>query len=241
MTRSLHDAPLALVILGVALVAFVRPALAVPFLPSVQTPPPYMHQTKDLTPPSLDRPPIADGIVDRYLLHPLGDVEGLLLRDGSQLHFTARAAHELIAVVQPGDHVRVHGRRLPPSPIVQPDVIVNVTDGRSLTVPARLEYPIPPAEQRQTLNMMKASGTIQILLFDHLKGVVNGVILSDGTQVRFPPDVGERFRQSLQQDIDVEVEGYGTETEYGRSLEATSIRRKGAPVTHLDASVQELR
>ena len=70
---------------------------------------------------------------------------------------------------------------------------------------------------------------------------MNGVILSDGTQVRFPPDVGERFRQSLQQDIDVEVEGYGTETEYGRSLEATSIRRKGAPVTHLDASVQELR
>jgi hypothetical protein len=73
--------------------------------------------------------------------------------------------------------------------------------------------------------------------------VVNGLILSDGTQVRFPPDVGQRFGQSLQQEMhmDVEVEGYGTETEYGRSMEATSIRRHGAPVTHLDASVQELR
>jgi len=229
------------VLIVVALVACVRPVLAVPFLPSAPAPQQYSHQTRDLTPPSLDRPPIADGIVDRYLLHPLGDVEGLLLRDGSQLHFTARAAHELIAVVQPGDHVRVHGRRLPPSPIVQPDVIINVTDGGSLIVPSRLEHPIPPAEHRQTLNMMNAVGTIRILLYDHLKGVVNGVILSDGTQVRFPPDVGERFRQSLQQDMDVEVEGYGTETEYGRSLEATSIRRKGAPVTHLDASVQELR
>lgn len=179
--------------------------------------------------------------MDRYLLHPLGDVEGLLLRDGSQLHITYRAAQDLITAVQPGDHVQVHGRRLFDSPIVQPDVIVNVTDGRSMIVPYRLDYPIPPAESRQTLNMMKAGGTIRILLYDHLKGVVNGVILSDGTQVRLPPDVGERFRLSLQQDVDVEVEGYGTETGYGRSLEATSIRRKGAPVTHLDASVQELR
>ena len=34
----------------------------------------------DSSPPSLGRPPIADGIVERYLLHPLGLVDGLLLR-----------------------------------------------------------------------------------------------------------------------------------------------------------------
>jgi hypothetical protein len=30
-----------------------------------------------LDPPSLKRPPVADGIVDRYLLQPRGDVSGL--------------------------------------------------------------------------------------------------------------------------------------------------------------------
>ena len=44
-----------------------------------------------LDPPSMEKPPVADGIVDRYLLNPRGDVNGLLLRDGSQMHVTLRA------------------------------------------------------------------------------------------------------------------------------------------------------
>ncbi len=73
---------------------------------------------------------------------------------------------------------------------------------------------------------MKATGTIQVLLYDPLKGVVNGVVLSDGTQVRLPPDVGEHFQVSLQQNMDVEVEGHGTSTPYGNALEATAIGRR---------------
>src|SRR5688572_13214875 len=96
-----------------------------------------------LDPPSLKRPPVADGIVDRYLLQPRGDVSGLLLRDGAQMHITNRAAQELINAVQPGDHVRVHGRRASDSPLVKPDVIVNVTDGTSFTgaLSARSSHP----------------------------------------------------------------------------------------------------
>jgi hypothetical protein len=192
-------------------------------------------------PPSLDQPPVADGIVDRYLLNPRGDVNGLLLRDGSQIHVTLRAAQALIETVQPGDHVRVHGRRVSDSPLVKPDVIINVTDRTSFTVPYRLDLPTPPREKRPPVNEMKATGTIQVLLYDPLKGVVNGVVLSDGTQVRLPPDVGEHFQASLQQKMDVEVEGHGTSTPYGNALEATAIGRKGQPLTHLDASTQQLR
>lgn len=195
----------------------------------------------DEGPPSLDRAPVADGIVDRYLLHPRGDVNGLLLRDGSQMHITLRAAEELTKHIQPGDRVRVHGRRVSDSPLIKPDVIINVTDGKSFTVPYRLDLPMPPAEARPTVNEMKARGTIQVLLYDPLKGVVNGAVLSDGTQVRLPPDVGEHFHASLKQDMDVEVEGYGTATSYGSVLEAIAIARKGQPLTHLDASTQHLR
>jgi len=194
-----------------------------------------------LDPPSLKQAPVADGIVDRYLLQPRGDVSGLLLRDGAQMHITNRAAQELIKAVQPGDHVRVHGRRASDSPLVKPDVIVNVTDGTSFTVPYRLDLPIPPLEDRPTVNEMKAAGKITVLLYDPLKGVVNGVVLSDGTQVRLPPDVGERFHASLQRDMEVEVEGFGTSTLHGNALEATAIGQKGRPLTHLDASIQQLR
>ena len=194
-----------------------------------------------LNPPSMDQPPVADGIVDRYLLNPRGDINGLLLRDGSQMHVTLRAAEDLTKAIQPGDHVRVHGRRASDSLLVKPDVIINVTDGNSFLVPYRLDLPMPPREERPTVNEMKAAGTIQVLLYDHLKGVVNGALLSDGTQVRLPPDVGEHFHTSLQPKMDVEVRGYGTATPYGSALEAVAIGRKGQPLTHLDASIQQLR
>jgi hypothetical protein len=194
-----------------------------------------------LDPPSMDKPPVADGIVDRYLLNPRGEVNGLLLRDGSQMHVTLRAAQDLTKAIQPGDHIRVHGRRVSDSPLVKPDVIINVTDGRSFTVPYRLDLPMPPREEGRTVTEMHAAGTIQVLLYDHLKDVVNGALLSDGTQVRLPPDVGDHFHSSLQQNMDVEVRGYGTTTPYGSALEAIAIGRKGQPLTHLDASTQHLR
>jgi hypothetical protein len=194
-----------------------------------------------LNPPSVQKTPVADGIVDRYLLNPRGDVNGLLLRDGSQMHVTPRAAEDLTNAIQPGDHVQVHGRRVADSPLVRADVIINVTDRRSFTVPYRLDLPTPPQEERPTVNEMKAAGTINVLLYDASKGVVNGALLSDGTQVRLPPDVGEHFHSSLQPNMDVEVRGYGTATPYGNALEATAIGRKGQPLTHLDASIQELR
>lgn len=193
-----------------------------------------------LDPPSMDKPPVADGIVDRYLLNPRGDISGLLLQDGSQMHITIRAAQDLTKTIQPGDHVRVHGRRVSDSLLVKPDVIINVTDGKSYTVPYRLDLPMPPREERPTVNEMKAAGTIEVLLYDPLKEVVNGGLLSDGTQFRLPPDVGEHFHTSLHKHMDVEVRGYGIATEHGTALEAIAIGRKGYPLTHLDASIQQL-
>jgi len=188
----------------------------------------------------MDHPPVADGIVVRYLLTPRGDVIGLLLNDGSQMHVTLRAAEDLTKAIQPGDHVRVHGRRASDSPLVKPDVIINVTDGRSFTVPYRLDLPMPPREERPAVNEMRVAGTIEVLLYDQ-KGNVNGALLSDGTQFRLPPDVGEHFHASLQKHMDVVVRGFGIATPYGTSLEIFAIGRKGEPLTHLDASIQHLR
>lgn len=194
-----------------------------------------------LDPPSTKRAPVADGIVDRYLLNPRGKVDGLLLEDGTQLHVTLRAAEDLKKAIQPGDHVRIHGRRTADLPIIKPDVIVNVTDGTSFRVPYRLDLPMPPREEAPAINEMRAAGTIEVLLYDDLKDIVNGALLSDGTQIRLPPDVGEHFHTSLEPSMDVEVRGHGTTTPYGSVMEATAIGRKGQPLTHLDASTQQLR
>jgi hypothetical protein len=196
---------------------------------------------KVLEPPSKDKPPVAEGTVVCYLLNPRGEVNGLLLQDGSQMHVTLRAAQDLTKTIQPGDRVRVHGRRVSNIPLVQADVIINMTDGKSFTVPYRLDLPMPPREERPTVNEMHAAGTIEVLLYDPLKEVVNGALLSDGTQFRLPPDVGEHFHASLKKDMDVVVRGYGIATPHGTALEVVAIGRKGHPLTHLDASTQQLR
>ena len=233
----MQDKRLHVIFAGILMVGLVSPPLS----PARDRASDHSPSVPVLDPPSMGKPPVADGVVDRYLLNPRGDVSGLLLRDGSQMHVTLRAAQDLTTAIQPGDHVRVHGRRVSDSPLVKPDVIINVTDGRSFTVPYRLDLPMPPREERPTVTEMNAAGTIRVLLYDHLKDVVNGALLSDGTQVRLPPDVGEHFHASLQQNMDVEVRGYGTTTPYGSALEASAIGRKGQPLTHLDASTQHLR
>jgi hypothetical protein len=233
----MQDKRLHVIFAGILMVGLVSPPLS----PARDRASDHSPSVPVLDPPSMEKPPVADGVVDRYLLNPRGDVSGLLLRDGSQMHVTLRAAQDLTKAIQPGDHVRVHGRRVSDSPLVKPDVIINVTDGRSFTVPYRLDLPMPPREERPTVTEMNAAGTIRVLLYDHLKDVVNGALLSDGTQVRLPPDVGEHFHASLQQNMDVEVRGYGTTTPYGSALEASAIGRKGQPMTHLDASTQHLR
>src|SRR3954469_4699958 len=104
----LYDARLAFpFFLGLTLHAIIQPAVAFYSLPEMISSIGRLQAfaVSAQTPPSMRQPPIADATVDRYLLHPLGDVEGLLLSDGVQMHVTARAARELVTIIQPGDRV----------------------------------------------------------------------------------------------------------------------------------------
>ncbi len=96
---------------------------------------------------------------------------------------------------------------------MQADVIFNASTGTIFTVPFRLDFPIPEQEHRLSMTEMKAEGTIEVLLFHALKGIVHGMLLSDGTQVRLPPDVSEDLRQSFRLGEHVVAEGNGTANE----------------------------
>ena len=194
----------------------------------------------DTSPPSFRKRPVAEGVVARYLLDPRGEVEGLLLQDGTQMHITSRASDKLLQAIKPGHQVRVHGRRLPGSPLVQADVILNASTGTIFTVPFRLDFPIPEQEARLSMSEMKAEGTIEVLLFNALKGVVHGMLLSDGTQVRLPPDTNDELRTSFHIGEQLMAEGNGTANEYGRCLEALSMSLNGGRLTPLDRTISRL-
>lgn len=189
--------------------------------------------------PALRKSPVAGGIVERYLMDPRGEVEGLLLADGTQVHVTSRIAHELTKAIKPGDHVRVHGSRKKGEAVVSPDVIVNITAGASFFVPLRLDLPLPANEDQLSMTPMKAGGRIEVLLYG-TKGEVQGMVLSDGTQVRLPPDINDELRHALRIGETVKAEGYGTQNEFGRAMEALAMSADKDTLTPLDPTIRRL-
>jgi hypothetical protein len=55
------------------------------------------------------------------------------------------------------------------------------------------------------------------------RGEVNGVVLSDGTFIHFPPPVGIQFTALLREGNAMAASGNGTSNQYGRSFEAAAI------------------
>ena len=181
----------------------------------------------------------AEGTVDRFILDPRGEVEGLFLADGTHLYVTSRAADHLVSAFKPGDVVRVYGRLFPEERLVQADVMTNQTAGTTFIVPLRLDLPMP---DQHTLSMteMSAAGTIRAFFYHPVRKHVQGLLLSDETQVRFPPDASQELRRSLHIGDRLTIRGNGTTNRFGRAVEALAIGRNSESLTPLDASLQAL-
>ncbi|MNX05518.1 hypothetical protein D3C86_351380 [compost metagenome] len=147
-------------------------------------------------------PSVAEGKVQRLLMNPYGEVDGLRLADGTLVRFPPHLSESLVAAVKPGDTVRVIGRGQAPRG-VRADAIVNTSTGQTVydqpPVPGA-GRPLPPHLRAQALH--------------------NGVILADGSIVRFPPD---SLRVSVQPGAPFAAEGLGTRNTLGTSLEAMSL------------------
>src|SRR5438093_3561613 len=167
--------------------------------------------------------PIVQGLVTRYLMNPRGEVDGLLLSDGTQVKFPPHMSTELTATVKPGQTVSVQGFR---ENQVGVKAFVISTGNASVVVEHEpTTPPIPPMIADAQLTEISARGRAQQLLYGP-RGDVNGVLLSDGSIVRFPPDAAYRLGGLLQIGQAVSATGYGTQNQFGIALEATSI---GAP------------
>ena len=73
-------------------------------------PPPPPRPLVPMQPTPLGQPtPTVSGTVQQYLLTPHGEVEGLLLTDGTIVRFPPHLSAALASTVKPGDAVTVAG------------------------------------------------------------------------------------------------------------------------------------
>jgi hypothetical protein len=168
----------------------------------------------------------------QYLMNHHGEVDGLLLGDGTQVHLPPHMAKELVAMTKPGDPVNVQGYRST-GPVVIDPVITNTKTGQSITErePSPLDRSILPPQIRDlSLTERHAEGTVRNLLYGP-RGDVNGAVLEDHTIVRVPPHAAYEVANLLQVGRSITAVGYGTENEYGRAIEATAIGTSEIPMT----------
>jgi len=172
------------------------------------------------------------GTVGQYLLSPRGEVEGLLLKDGTSVRLTTGAAGILVSQVKPGDKITVTAAApVPPSSPqgrgVRATSVTVEKSNRTIT-----DQPPSNAPAAATPNSagrhMEVRGHI-VRVIRNADGQADGVLLTGGQQVRMPPEIGNELVRLNESSPggDVRASGMGVKTDYGTVIDALSLRYQG--------------
>jgi hypothetical protein len=165
--------------------------------------------------------PTLTGRLQRWLVNPNGEVDGLLLADGTQVNLPPHLSADLPQAARPGDTVQVQGWRMPGAPVLR--ALRLTAGGRTVedAPPAPGNAPPVPPEPA-ALTAMSASGRVERLLYTP-RGDANGVLLDDGSIVRFPPHVGTALAAALRPGRPLFARGWGSRNPQGSALAATAL------------------
>ncbi|MGD0073639.1 MAG: hypothetical protein ABSD31_04795 [Candidatus Binataceae bacterium] len=169
--------------------------------------------------------PEIKGKVAQYSLTPRGDVDGLILADGTEVFWPHHFSTELVFSVRPGDAVTIHGSKVGVTPMVAAGSVTN--DATSVTV-ANMGPPSPPKR-------LEDEGRIKAQLHDQ-HGTLNGVLLEDGTIVRMPPPEAERLAANLAVGQPLYASGDGSSSPLGKVIAAREIGPNRTQLTKVDES-----
>lgn len=186
-----------------------------------QMPPPPPIGLPPLRAQASPAAPVVSGSIQRWLINPNGDADGLLLADGTQVSFPPHLSAVVQQLLKPGDTVQVTGWRAAHAPVVRAATLTAVS-GRSVSdQPPATDAPPPPREPG-ALTAMSADGQVAREIYTD-RGDINGVLLDDGSIVRFPPQVGAQLAMRVQPGSRLYARGWGSSSASGTALEATAI------------------
>jgi hypothetical protein len=159
--------------------------------------------------------PESRGTVKQYTLTPRGDVDGVILTDGTEVKLPPHLSAQTVFAIRPGDQVSVRGLRARAIPLVDAASITNVATGKSVIDNG-------PPDRRGSNDDQTISGRIALQLHGK-RGEVNGVVLDDGTTLRLPPPEAERVQDQLAQGRSISVRGDVLDTALGKVVDVRAI------------------
>jgi len=181
--------------------------------------------------------PSTQGTVAQYDLTPRGDVDGLILTDGTEVHLPPYLGQQLVQAVKPGDSVTIHGLRARAIPLVQAMSVTNDKSGTVIADTNGFGAPRPGAGRPRAPRPMPPLGsdagqgtqikdTVKMTLHGP-RGELNGVLLTNGTIVRLPPPAAAQLTTLLVAGTAITVTGHETSSNLGHVMAARAIGPTG--------------
>lgn len=178
--------------------------------------------------------PAIRGEIERLSLTAHGDVDGVILKDGTEVIMSPELSTQIAFSIKPGDRVTIHGLRAAALPLVHAvsvtdDVThrtVTDSDGSAPMTPPPAQ-PAPPPRGAASLTRgpgNETSGRVRMALHGP-QGEVNGVLLDSGVILRFPPDQVGQLGSLIQPHAALVAEGTLATNTLGTVME---VRRLGA-------------
>ncbi len=131
--------------------------------------------------------PETKGVLDRFLLDPRGDVDGMLLTDGTEVHFSSYLSSQIVPNLKPGARVTVRGVR-PRGVDIVDAVFLQTPDGQQIVdqgPPGRGRFDIGRDVPIRSRRPVEVEGVVRRALHGP-KGETSGALLDDGRIVRMP-------------------------------------------------------
>jgi hypothetical protein len=177
--------------------------------------------------------PIQHGQIQQFTLTLRGDIDGLILTDGTEVGTPPHLSTQIAFAVKPGDSVTIHGLHAAALPIVQAVSITDQQTGRTVIDngppgPGPGAPPPPPPAGTTTSvggplpGLTEVQGRVRMALHGP-RGDTNGALLDDGTILRLPPPEAFRFASLLQPGQSLVAEGSELVTALGRVMDMQQI------------------
>jgi hypothetical protein len=166
--------------------------------------------------------PAIKGKVAQYTLTPRGDVDGLILDDGTQVQIPPPFSTQIVFAIHPGDAVTVHGLKARALPLVQAMSVTNDASNVTVTLSGFGGPGMGPHGMHGREQTLEDTGKIKAQLHGP-RGEMNGVLLEDGTVVHLPPPAAERLAATLAVGQTIYASGDGAALPYGRVIGARML------------------
>lgn len=161
---------------------------------------------------------VLEGRVQRLLITPYGEPNGVCLADGTVVLLPPHLAGRLAGAVAVGDRVRVIGQAASGG-AMRAQALVNLASGGAVDGQGDGPPTVASLSARPPLQQFSVRGVIDAVLYGP-RGEANGVILADGALIYFRPDL---VGAPLAPGQPFAAVGIGTRAATGLAIEAISV------------------